>query len=177
MDLKEVFLKACKKEDAIMVADYVVRNPDSLSVLVRLMLDNNKAYSHRAGWALNTLMARNPINLSVYKEQLLALFISDKILNSSTRNLLHIFRSIDFNESQEGYVLEQCFKLLESQKTEIAIRCLSVEAIFKIALKEPELLGELRGLMLFHVEHSKAAFRASCRKYIKLIDKRLKKFS
>jgi hypothetical protein len=57
MDLKEVFLKACKKEDAIMVADYVVRNPDSLSVLVRLMLDNNKAYSHRAGWALNTLMA------------------------------------------------------------------------------------------------------------------------
>jgi len=177
MDLKGVFLKACKKEDAIRVADYVVRNPDSLSVLVRLMLDNNKAYSHRAGWALNTLMARNPIDLSVYTEQLLALFISDKVLNPSTRNLLHIFRSIDFNEAQEGYVLEQCFKLLESQKTEIAIRCLSVEAIFKIALKEPELLSELRGLMLFHIEHSKAAFRASCRKYIKLIDKRLKKFS
>ena len=104
MDLKGVFLKACKKEDVVRVADYVVRNPDSLSVLVQLMLDNKKAYSHRAGWALNTLMARNPIDLSAYTEQLLALFISDKVLNSSTRNLLHIFRSIDFNEVHQSSV-------------------------------------------------------------------------
>ena len=172
MDLKAEFSKVCNKKDAIRVAEYVFHNPNCLKDLIGLLTDNDKSYSHRAGWTLNTLNTIKDIDLSMYTEELVELFLSENVLNSSIRNLLHVFRNLRFDEDQEGMVLDKCFRLLEDIQTEAAIKCLAVETIYRIAKHEPLLLKELKTIMSFQLEYSSAAFGATYRKYTKLIDGR-----
>jgi hypothetical protein len=171
MDLKLFLSKVCNKKDAIRVADYIVSNPDSLSEFIDLVIDNNKAYSHRASWALNTLSSYDEIDLQGYRSALVELFASDQTLNSILRNLLHVFKRLELGEELDGIVLNRCFGLLEDPQTEAAIQCLSVQAIYEIGLEEPILLNELKSLMQFLYENASAAFKANIRKYLKLIER------
>ena len=172
MDLKAEFSKVCNKKDAIRVAEYIFRHPDRLKDLIELFTDNDKSYSHRAGWTLNTLNTIKVVDLSMHTEDLVELFLSESVLNSSIRNILHVFRNLGFDENQEGMILDKCFGLLEDIQTQAAIKCLAVETIYRIAKQQPVLLEELKTIMSFQLEYSSSAFGTTYRKYSKLIDRR-----
>lgn len=175
MDLKAEFSKVCYKKDAIRIAEFVFHNPDRLYELIELVIDNNKVYSHRAGWTLNTLNAIKEVDLTAFVDDFVNLFLKEETLSSNIRNLLHVFRNLILEDEQKGEILNRCFSLLENPQTEVAIKCLAVETIFRISKHEPFLLDELKDLLVFQEEYSKGAFRATCRKYFKLIEKQKNK--
>lgn len=171
MNLEARFSAVCHKSDAIEIAHLMYNEPSLIQECVDLILANNKQYSHRASWALNTLVEQyESPNLQAYVPALVASFVRADTLPAILRNLLHIFRVLEFSEEQEGLILDRCFRLLEDIQTAAAIKCLSVETIYRIAKNESVLLHELKTLMSFQLEYSSAAFRATYRKYAQLIN-------
>jgi hypothetical protein len=171
MNLEARFSAVCHKSDAIEIAHLMYNEPSLIQECVDLILANNKQYSHRASWALNTLVEQyESPNLQAYVPALVASFVRADTLPAILRNLLHVFRVLEFSEEQEGLILDRCFRLLEDIQTAAAIKCLSVETIYRIAKNESVLLHELKTLMSFQLEYSSAAFRATYRKYAQLIN-------
>ena len=171
MNLEARFSTVCHKSDAIEIAHIMYNEPTLIQDCVDLIVANNKTYSHRASWALNTLTEQySSPNLQAYAPALVTSLVRVDTLPAILRNLLHIFRALVFSEEQEGLILDRCFRLLEDTQTAAAIKCLSVETIYRIAKNESDLLQELKILMSFQLEYSSAAFRATYRKYAKLIN-------
>lgn len=171
MDLEARLSAVCNKSDVIDMAHLMYNDSALLQDCVDMIVANNKQYSDRASWALNTLTEqyKSP-NLQAYAPALVTSFVQADTLPAILRNLLHVFRVLEFSEEQEGLILDRCFRLLEDIQTAAAIKCLSVETIYRIAKNESVLLHELKTLMSFQLEYSSAAFRATYRKYARLIN-------
>ena len=175
MNLEARFSAVCHKSDAIEIAHLMYNEPTLIQECVDLIVANNKKYSYRASWALNTLVEQyESPNLQAYVPALVASFVRADTLPAILRNLLHIFRVLEFSEEQEGLILDRCIKLLEDPKTAVAIQCMSMETIYRISSGNEFLLAELEALIMAHLEHGSGAYKASSKKYLKLIQQNKK---
>lgn len=175
MNLEARFSAVCHKSDAIEIAHLMYNEPTLIQDCVDLIVANNKKYSHRASWALNTLVEQfESPNLQAYGPALAASFVRVDTLPAILRNLLHIFKAIAFSKEHEGLILDRCFKLLEDPKTAVAIQCMSMETIYRISRGNEFLLEELEGLIQAHLEYGSGAYKSSSKKYLKLIQQNKK---
>jgi hypothetical protein len=89
--------------------------------------------------------------------------------NTFKRNILRVLQYVEVPEIYWVALLEKCFEFLTSPKEAVAIKVFSMQLIFNICKKEPDLKNELRVLIEDQLPLSSAGFKSRGRKILKLL--------
>lgn len=127
--------------DAIVAS--VQNYPDDFGQLYSLMKSEETKISWRAAWACEKLSESNPEWFIPKYAEITSLALSTK--HSGTKRLfLSILYNLPVPSEFPVELYNFCLEKMLSPDEAIAIQALSVKLAYKIALKEPELLSEIR---------------------------------
>jgi len=127
--------------DAIVAS--VQNSPEDFGQLYSLITNSDTKISWRAAWACEKLSESNPEWFAPNYEKIAALAISMKH-SGTKRLLLSILYNLPVPSQFPVELYNSCLEKMLSSDEAIAIQALSVKLAYKIALKEPELLSEIR---------------------------------
>ena len=90
------------------------------------------------------------------------------------RNTVRLLQGVDLPEELMGRVVDICFKFLLDVKEPVAVRVFSMQVLYNICLKEPELADELRIVIEEFMPHGTAGFKSRGKRILKGLQKLLK---
>jgi len=131
-------------KEAEWIATSAIDNPAIFRKLLEYSYSSDKRLAFHASWTLTKVCDRFPELIYPYLPKIIESFY--KLDNESAqRSFLRIISLTDFerlSDKQHGILAEQCFKALRSGFSAIAIKAYSMEILYKLVLKYPELLNE-----------------------------------
>ncbi len=170
MDLKTEILREHSKAQTMKIVDYIGSNQGRFDELVKLFLEGEYRVTQRAAWALRFGVEAEP-KLVIPHLNALVENLQYPVHDAIKRNTIKILTFVEIPENLLGEVADICFKFLASPKEAIAIRIFSIEVLFEICQREPDLANELKLLIEDHYPHGSAGFKSKAKKVLKRISK------
>jgi len=174
MDLKEAILKEHSKAQAILIRDYIDGNQALFDELMTHFYSNEYRVTQRAAWIMSHCIDKHPFLINPHLEGLVANLEQPKLHDAVKRNTLRLLQGIDLSEELMGPLVDICFKFLLDIKEPVAIRIFSMQVLFNICKKEPELADELRIVIEEFMPHGTAGFKSRGKRILKGLQKMLK---
>ena len=144
-DLQSLINKMMSSKEAGWIAASAIENPAILQKLLEYSLSEEKRLAFRASWTLTKVCDKFPE--IIYPHLSLLVEALDQLNNESTqRSFLRILSLTDLNKvsnRQEGILTDHCFRALRSGFSAIAVKVYSMEILYKLSVKYPELVNEL----------------------------------
>lgn len=141
--LRDILLMGMSRFIADMAVAHVGKDEEKFAELVELMLHSENPIPQRAAWAISIIAENDPYLLEKYIIKLIDL-ISSFQHPALTRCVLKYLSENPFPEKKFGLLLDLCYRYLLDLKTPIAVRVYSMQIIYNIACKEPDLKEELK---------------------------------
>ena len=118
------------------------------------------AVNQRAAGVVETVVRDHPYLIGPYLEKMVST-CRDFKEDGVKRNFLKIFIDIDFNDDLLGRVMNLCFDFINDKKNEsIAVRVYSMQILYNISQKIPEIKQELILIIENEMLIGSAAWRA-----------------
>lgn len=155
----------------MLIAAWVGANQKRFDELVQLFLGDNFVLSQRAGWSLAEIAKPQP---QLAQKHLTALFKSLEWTgrhNCCKRHVMGLLQSVPIPTRLQGQVLEKAYQFLHQPDEEVAVKCVSMTVLARIALLHPVLAYELRQTILPLAEDESAAIRSRVKSTLKLLSK------
>jgi len=132
-------------QEADWVATSAVENPAIFMKLLEYSYSSDKKFAFRASWTLTKVCDRLPEIIYPYLPEMIK--VLDSLDNESVqRSFLKVLSLSDLDRissKHHGILAEHCFTALKSGISAIAIKAYSMEILYKLTLKYPELRNEL----------------------------------
>ena len=155
-----------------MVVDLVIQKPDLFETVVKIFLSNEEPVSRRAAWVVDIVTAKNPHLLPSIADQIvsnLPSFTHDGMKRHSVRMLNRVLLS---NE-QIGPMINLCFEFLTNPAESIAVKAQSMDLLYQISQREPELKKELADSIEWRIGEESPGFRNKGLKLLKRLRKEM----
>lgn len=144
-ELQSMVNRMMSMKEAEWVAISAIENPAIFDRLLGYSFSDDKKLAFRASWTLTKVCDKFPE--LIYPHLSMIINALDKIDNeSATRSFLRIISFSDMDRisgKDHGILAEVCFSLLRSGFSAIAVKAYSMEILYKLVLKYPELRNEL----------------------------------
>lgn len=173
MDLKAAILKEHSKAQALLIRDYIGNNQVLFDELMTHFFSNEYRITQRAAWIVNHCVEKYPFLINSHLERMVHNLARPKLHDAVKRNTVRILQSVDLPEELLGPLVDYCFKFLLDPKEAVAIRVFSMQILYNICKKEPELADELRIVIEEFMPHGTAGFRSRGKKILKGLQKML----
>jgi 8-oxo-dGTP diphosphatase len=132
-------------KEADWLATSAIENPVIFNKLLEYSFSDDKKLAFHASWTMTKVCDRYPDLIYPHLSRIIKTL--ENIDNESTRrSFLRIISLIDIrkiDEMHHGILADHCFSLLRSGFSAIAVKAYSMEILYKLALKYPELRNEL----------------------------------
>ena len=168
MKIKELLLTAHSKQVTSEIVSSILSGQAKIAELMDCFFSNNQLLCQRAAWAVGIIGEK--------RSELLTPYISKMIVNASkplhnaiTRNVVRAFQYLHFSENNEGEVYEFCFNQVTDLNQPIAVRCFSFRTCMNIASKHPELINEIKQLIIIMEPDDSPAVRSLIRQAKKFL--------
>lgn len=127
---------------ADMVAENVGDNQDHFNKLMELSFRGKPKISMRASRVATLCVEKHPHLIEPHLDRIIYYLPTDE---SIRKNFLKVLAetSLSFNEDQLGYLFDNCFEILISEKSSIASKAYSMHILYNISQIEPDLKIEL----------------------------------
>lgn len=165
------------KSDIHIFINQVYSNDISISELFANIKQDDRERVLNALWILREISPKYGSIILSYFENLIKLLEYFREDEAVIRNVISIFQNLEFNDPNDGIVLEYAFKYLQENRWAIAVKVFSMTVAFNICKKYPELLTDLKlliedNLKLFGPESP--AIRSRGNKLLKTITRHLR---
>lgn len=144
-DLQTMVNNMMSMKEAEWVADSAIENPAIFKKLIEYSYSTDKKLAFRASWTLSKVCDKYPEMIFPGLNTMIETL--DKLDNESVqRSFLRILSMIDINlisNKHRGILADHCFNALRSGFSAIAIKAYSMEILYNLTLKYPELANEL----------------------------------
>lgn len=172
MDIEGTLEFHQSKNNTTAIALEIITNPGRMDELVGFILNDSNVLSQRASWPLSVVAETNNEILHPFLNELVDLLSNNKKHPAVKRNVLRAFQFIQaFPEELEGKIIDRCFQLLNSNEEPIAVRVFSMQVIYNLSTKYPEIQPELKECILFRFENESAGFQSRGKRILKRITK------
>lgn len=163
MNLSEQLMSEISRRNALSIAQLIGNDPELFKELVELVFSSKATLSMRASWTITFITEKHPHLLKPYLKRIVKHL--EKFEHSGTRrNLLNCFCEVGIPSSLEGKLYDICYRLLLSRDEPVAVKAYSMQVLFNIAQKEPDLKSELRLILEDFTDHESAAVKSRSRK-------------
>ena len=149
MGLREDILREYSKSHTVKIAEQIGPNQENFDELMQLFLGDEYRVTQRAAWIISHCADEYPWLINKHIEPLL-LNLKNPVGDPVKRNTVRVLRYVDIPEDLVGIAADICFGFLLSGKEPIAVKVHSMDVIFNIVRKFPELKDELRRLNAVH---------------------------
>jgi hypothetical protein len=166
--LESMILAGNSRFNADLVANYIGTNEELFKELIELIHRGEKPVTQRASWIMTAVTDEYPWMILPHLSE-----ITDKLPKYSlihpalVRNTLRQLAQIDIPEELMGKLFDLCYNFLIDTKQPVAIRVYSMQVLYNISVKEPELQGELKLILESYIDESSAGFMSRAGKLLK----------
>lgn len=165
MNLKEQLLVEMSRRNTDFIAHSIGNDPNLFKNLMELVFHGAEPLPSRASWVVTAITDKHPELLKPYLKKIVANM--DKFEHPGTRrNLLRYIASIDLPASLLGKLFDMCSGLTLSKDEPIAIKAHSMQIMFNIAQKEPDLKNEVRLILEELIQHESAGIKSRSAKLL-----------
>jgi 8-oxo-dGTP diphosphatase len=142
--LQDMIGRMMSTKEAEWIATSAIDNPAIFNKLLEYSYSSDKRLAFHASWTLSKVCDRFPELIYPYLPKIVETL--HKLDNESARRsflrIISITEIDRLSNKQHGILAEQCFTALKSGFSAIAIKAYSMEILYKLVLKYPELLNE-----------------------------------
>ena len=161
---KKYFSERRGRDEVHLFAERMGKRPETIQVLLPL-LDEPYPMNFCLSWALDHLSGKNP---EVLKEHVEFLFKKEPEMDypGYKRSLTKIMANAGIPETIEGEAVDKLFGWLMHPDTDVAVKMYSMQALFNLAQKYPDLQGELKIVIEEQLPHGSSGFKNRARKLL-----------
>lgn len=161
-ELQAIINNMMSMPEAEWIAASAIENPAIFLKLYEYSFSSDNHLSFRASWTLSKVCDKYPEMIYPYLPKIVDSL--GKIDNESTlRSFLRILSLCDpekVNSRQQGLLADFCFNRLNSGFSAIAVKAYSMEILYKLTLRYPELANELSTSIRLLMEDGSAGIKA-----------------
>ena len=172
-ELKDMIIRIMGAQEANWVAASVVDNPAIFLKLLEYSYSNDKKLAFHASWILTKVCDKFPSIIDPFLPQLVDTL--RKLDNESTlRSFLRIISRSDLGNLDQflhGLLADQCFHLLNSGFSAIAVKAYSMEILYRLSLIYPALATELAASIGNLMDEGSAGITSRGRMILKKLNK------
>ena len=171
MDLKDLFSDSSRKTIDMGVAT-IGKNPEMFKKVLDFALEDDGAYSQRAGRVINLVAIIQPEMIRPYMQQLvlkLPTFKSGGLKRSIIKTISE--RSFDFDDETMGTLVNICFEWVNDSQEEIAIKAYAMDVLYSVSQFHPDLKPELIATFEHLKPEASAGIKVRCEKFLKKLYK------
>lgn len=144
-DLQDMINRIMSMKQAEWMALSAIENPAIFNKLIEYSYSTDRKLASHASWILTKVCDRFPEMIHPFLTQMVSSL--EKICNESAlRSFMRIISFADLNKisvKQHGILADFCFRSLNSGLAAIAVKAYSMEILYRLTLKYPELANEL----------------------------------
>ena len=143
-NLVQLFSTRFHKEDCVGFAIEIDNNRSLLKDYIELLKNEDPVISMNAGWTLNHIHDNNK---QLFSNQEISALINIAIhtqKDAVLRGILRALTDYQFNEEDQGTLINFCFEILTNFHQAIAIKVYAMTIIFNHCYQYPELAHELK---------------------------------
>lgn len=152
----------------------ILANTSLMEEFMDVFLGDSHRVTQRAAWVLSYLAEKNPKIVIGYLPLLVEELTNPSHHQAVRRNILRAIQYIDIPEEVSGKLLDTCFILLNKKDEQVAIKVFSMNVIFRMTKKYPEIGHELRFGIEEQIAYQSIAFKNRGGKILKELEKRNK---
>ncbi len=154
--------------------DQLLQKPQLLKEVVVAFLGGPATITQRAAGLLLDCVRKNPCSLSPFLEEMLVTINAEDASDAIKRNTIRLLQFISIPEELEGEVMDVCFSFLSRNKEAVAIKAFSMTVLCQLAQKYPEIINELKVLIIDRLPFEKPAFTSRAGKVLQVLAKKSK---
>jgi len=149
------------------IANQLLENPQYLEAAFETIEKQIPQISNRTTYVLQIYDNERPEDIIPYYDRILK-NIEQLEVEGIKRSFLKIFtrRYNLLNEEQDGKLIDLCFKFLNSSSESIASKMYSMEILFYMTQKYPELRNELISTIEFGFSEGSPAYKSRAKQYL-----------
>jgi hypothetical protein len=170
--LESMLLSGNSRFNVGLIANYIGADEGLFCQLIGLIHHGKQPIPQRASWVMTAVTDKYPWIIMPYLSE-----ITDRLPGYSSihpslaRNTLRQLAQIDIPEELMGKIFDSCYHFLNDKKQPIAIRVFSMQVLYNISVKEPELQAELKLIIESHLDEASAGFANRAGKLLKKLNK------
>ena len=145
---------------------------DLLNELVTCALNSDQLLSSRAMWVLAHCSDIDYDTIKPYHDRLIKNLAKAGLHNGVIRNTLRLYQQHPVPEKHHAFLLDKCYEYIRDPAEAIAVRSFAINVVFRISKPYPELLDELRAVLMHqNVSEELAGIRSRVTNTLKAIAK------
>lgn len=166
MNYQEQLLLEHSKQNTLLIANTVGKNPKELVKLIKLLYKGEAPIPQRVSWVLAVANNNHP-DLFIPHLKTFIDTITDFKIDGIKRNILHILSSHKIPKNLQGKLVDTCFKYLLNSNETVAVKVYAMQCIANISIEHPELKEELKAVINDQLPKTTAAFHARAKMVLK----------
>jgi len=147
------------------IVGYLLKNPEETPLIIRLIKSDNEKIAWRSAWVLDHLNVKNPDISAPFLPEMLQI-LKKTSFNGVRRSLLRILVTNPTKINEDGEMLDLCFKWISSPVIPIAVRAHSMQYVFDLLPKYPELKNEFSHSLELALNDESKGVRTKARKLL-----------
>ncbi len=173
--LQKELLVSIQEFNTDKISTYVINNKLENQLLI-YCFDKDELLSSRSTWVLWFCYEKNKKILLKFQDKLIQNLNKTNLHNGVIRNTLRLFQNEPIPEKYESFMLDKCYSYIKNAGEAIAVRAFAMTVVFNISKPYPELLNELKSVLI-HVNHpdESPGVKSKVKNTLKDIDKVLNK--
>lgn len=153
------------KKNTDFIAKHIGEDPEYFKELINLIFSERDPIPMRASWVIEKISSTNPDLLKPYLQKIIK-HMTGFTHPGTKRNLLKCVSLNEIPEGTEGVLYDMCYNFVISRFEPPAVKVHSMQIMFNIARKEPDLKRELRLIIEELSNDNSAAIKSRCRHLI-----------
>lgn len=162
MNLADQLLMELSRRNTDYIAHSIGDDPELFRNLIDIMFTGKEPLPSRASWVVTAVTDRHPELLKPYIKKIVN-HLEQFEHPGTRRNLLRYLSDTELPESVEGKLYDLCSQWALSRNEPPAVKVHSMQIIYNIAQKEPDLKNEVRLILEELTVHESAAVKSRSR--------------
>lgn len=162
MNLTDQLLMELSRRNTDYIAHSIGDDPGLFRNLVDIMFSGKEPLPSRASWVVTAVTDRHPELLKPYIKKIVN-HLEQFEHPGTRRNLLRYLSDTELPESVKGKLYDLCSQWALSRNEPPAVKVHSMQIIYNIAQKEPDLKNEVRLILEELTVHESAAVKSRSR--------------
>lgn len=165
MNIRDALLEVHSKAQATKITEYVGDDPKRFAELMRHLMGPVYRLSQRAAWPVSYCVQRHPDLITPYWGKLAGQLEREDAHVAVRRNVARLLQFVEIPKRYQGRIFDACYNLVADISQAVAVRCFSMTVAADIAKDKPELMKELKLLVLEHSDAGSAGLRSRLRRH------------
>ncbi len=168
MNIREELLKEKihSKLQALKIAEYAASSTERFKALMQCFLSNEYRLAQRAAWSVSWAAEKNAAIIQPYIKDLVGQLLRTDVHDAVKRNSVRVLQKIKIPENVHGELMNNCFMLIESNATAVAIKAFALTTLFNLYKIYPEIKTELKLIIEERWNHESIAFKQRAKKIL-----------